>query len=59
MQEFEKIKAGRFQEVADKLYAEMKHNKEAGIQYNFDWFMRFYEIVGNISDEKSKTYGLK
>ena len=78
-QEFEKIKAGRFQEVADKLlesgkmtyteyykannflkiakkadelYAEMEHNKETDIQHNFDWFMRFYEIVGNISDEK-------
>lgn len=78
-QEFAKIKAGRFQEVADKLlesgkmtyteyykannflkiakkadelYAEMEHNKETDIQHNFDWFMRFYEIVGNISDEK-------
>ena len=78
-QEFEKIKAGKFQEVADELlesgkmtytefykannflsvakkadriYADMKHNDEANIEHNFDWFMRFYEVVGNISDEK-------
>lgn len=78
-QEFEKLKAGKFQEVADELleagkmtyteyykannflnvakkadayYSEMKHNDENNYQHNFDWYMRFYEIVGNISDEK-------
>lgn len=78
-QEFEKLKAGKFQEVADELletgkmtyteyykannflnvakkadkfYSEMKHNDENNYQHDFDWFMRFYEIVGNISDEK-------
>ena len=78
-QEFEKLKAGKFQEVADELlevgkmtyteyykannflnvakkadkyYSEMKHNEGNVIQQDFDWFMRFYEIVGNISDER-------
>lgn len=78
-QEFEKLKAGKFQEVANELlesgkmtyteyykannflsvakkadvyYSEMKHNDENSYQHDFDWFMRFYEIVGNISDEK-------
>ncbi len=78
-QEFEKIKAGKFQEVADelldsgkmsyteyykannflsiakkadKLYANMEHKNMGDTQHNFDWFMRFYEIVGNIGDEK-------
>lgn len=78
VQEFEKIKAGKFKQVidellesgrmsyteyykasnflniaekADAMYAEMKHNGDMQNQYNFDWYMRFYEIVGNISDE--------
>lgn len=78
-QEFEKLKAGKFQEVADELlesgkmtyteyykannflnvakkadayYSEIEHNNENHFQHDFDWYMRFYEIVGNISDEK-------
>lgn len=78
-QEFEKIKAGKFQEIADELlesgkmsyteyykasnflnvakkadalYAEMNHNEPSKVKHDFDWYMRFYEIVGNISDEK-------
>ncbi len=73
--EFEKIKAGRFDDVAnellksgkmtyseyykannfltiakkaDEFYAEKRSNNEI---YDFDWFMRFYEAVGNVSDE--------
>lgn len=78
-QEFEKLKAGKFQEVADELlesgkmtyteyykannflnvakkadafYVQMNHENEKNCQHDLDWFMRFYEIVGNISDEK-------
>ena len=81
-QEFEKIKAGKFQEVADellesgkmtyteyyrahnflsvakkadKIYAKMEHSESENTQHDFDWFMRFYEIVGNISDEKIQS----
>ena len=77
-QEFEKIKAGQFNEVlpdllksgkmtytelykaknfldiariADEKYCKNKSfNKDAN--YDFDWFMNFYEAVGNVSDEK-------
>lgn len=78
-QEFEKLKAGKFQEVADELlksgkmtyteyykannflnvakkadtfYSQMEHENEKNCQHDLDWFMRFYEIVGNISDDK-------
>lgn len=77
-QEFEKIKAGKFQEVADELlesgkmtytefykannflnvakkadefYSKMENSEKKDVKHDFDWFMRFYEIVGNISDE--------
>lgn len=78
--EFEKLKAGKFREVADRLlesgymtYTEFykaanflhvaeladqvfKHdyqNKaDENQKYDFDWYMRFYDIVGNISDEE-------
>lgn len=75
--EFEKIKAGQFKEVADDLlasgkmtyteyykannfltvakkadgyYKEHPRLEEKGT-YDFDWFMRFFEAVGNVSDE--------
>lgn len=77
-QEFEKIKAGKFQEVANDLLAsgEMTYSeyykaknfltiskkadahlskipvKKEYDAYDFDWFMRFYETVGNISNEE-------
>lgn len=40
---------------ADEVYVEMPHNdscKEQNAAYDFDWFMRFYEAVGNVSDEE-------
>lgn len=50
----EYYKAKNFLQVAkkaDEYYAETKY--EAGkITYDFDWFIRFYEAVGNISDEE-------
>lgn len=81
--EFEKLKAGKFREVADRLlesgymtYTEFykaanflhvaeladqvfKHdyqNKaDENQKYDFDWYMRFYDIVGNISDEEMQA----
>lgn len=81
--EFEKLKAGKFREVADRLlesgymtYTEFykaanflhvaeladqvfKHdyqNKaDVNQKYDFDWYMRFYDIVGNISDEEMQA----
>lgn len=77
--EFEKVKAGRFEEVAEELldsgkmtytefykaknflnvarkadqyYFEEAKTEEAVDEYDFDWFMRFYEAVGDISDDK-------
>ena len=76
--EFEKIKAGKLQEVADDLldsgkmtytefyraknflkvaqiadeeYRKTPHTEEKG-NYDFDWFIRFYDAVGNISNEQ-------
>lgn len=76
--EFEKLKAGKMQEVADDLlesgkmtyteyykagnflsiaqkadeeYSKMPH-EDSTAAYDFDWFMRFYEAVGNVSDEE-------
>lgn len=76
--EFEKLKAKKFQEVADQLLAsgymtyteyykannflhiaeladkvynnDYKNQSNQNQKYDFDWFMRFYDIVGNISD---------
>lgn len=75
--EFEKIKAGKFDEVinsliesgkmtymefykaknfleiakkADEFYSEVNSEKTSS-EYDFDWFIRFYEEAGNISDE--------
>lgn len=81
--EFEKLKAGKFREVADSLLASgymtytefykaanflhvaeladqvFKHdyqNKaDENQKYDFDWYMRFYDIVGNISDEEMQA----
>ena len=75
--EFEKIKAGKFDEVlddllssghltytelykannffkiakmADKYYSQKAHTDTTGC-FEFDWLIRYYEAVGNISDE--------
>lgn len=84
-QEFEKLKAGRMQEVADQLlesgkmsyteyykagnflliaqkadeeYSKMPHN-DSTAAYDFDWFIRFYEAVGNVSDEEMQLMWAK
>lgn len=85
--EFEKLKAGKFQEVADKLleagymtYTEyykasnflhvaeladkvfkkdFKNTAANNQKYDFDWFMRFYDIVGNVSDSDMQTLWAK
>ena len=85
VEEFEKIKAGKFKEVADELLAAGKMTyteyykannflnvaKKADIYYskmphdsivhtyNFDWFVRFYESVGNVSDEEMQDLWAK
>lgn len=83
--EFEKIKAGQFKEVADELlrsgkmtyteyykannflvvakkadsyYKEHPRTQEQGI-YDFDWFFRFFEAVGNVSDETMQNLWAK
>lgn len=74
--EFEKVKVGRLQELANELLAsgkmsyteyfkannflkvakiadEISKNADKAInskEYDFDWFIRFYEAVGNVSD---------
>ncbi len=85
--EFEKLKAGKFQEVtnqlldsgymtytefykannflhiaeiADQVYKDKFKNKPAENQkYDFDWFMRFYDIVGNVSEEEMQILWAK
>lgn len=84
-QEFEKLKAGKMQEVADDLlesgqmtyteyykannflsiakmadeeYAKTPHD-DSTHTYDFDWFMRFYEAVGNVSDEEMQRVWAK
>lgn len=50
----EYYKANNFLSVAkkaDKLYSEM-HKEQVTEKYDFDWFVRFYEAVGNISNEQ-------
>ncbi len=37
--------------IADKEYSTNYHDQQND-QYDFDWFVRFYEIVGSISSEK-------
>lgn len=51
----EYYKANNFLSVAqkaDEYYSEMNHNENGSKSYDFDWFIRFYESVGNISDEE-------
>lgn len=84
--EFEKIKAGQFKEVANDLLASGKmtyteyykannflevakkadsyyqaHSEKIEVKepYDFDWFVRFYEAVGNISDETMQNLWAK
>lgn len=83
--EFEKIKAGKFKEVADDLlssgkmtfteyykannflevakkadeYYSKNSSENESESYNFDWFVRFFEAVGNISDEKMQELWAK
>lgn len=48
----EYYKANNFLDVAQKAdlyYSEMKR-EESSESYDFDWFMRFYEAVGDVSD---------
>ena len=83
--EFEKIKAGQFKEVAndllmsgkmtyteyykannflavakkaDSYYKEHPRTEEHGM-YDFDWFVRFFEAVGNVSDETMQNLWAK
>ena len=83
--EFEKIKAGQFKEVAndllmsgkmtyteyykannflmvakkaDNYYKEHPRIEEQGM-YDFDWFVRFFEAVGNVSDETMQNLWAK
>lgn len=84
-EEFEKIKAGQFKEVADDLLASGKMTyteyykannfltvaKKADSYYrehprtcekdvyDFDWFMRFFEAVGNVSDDMMQNLWAK
>lgn len=49
----EYYQASNFLEVAkkaDKYYSEIHHDNN-NANYDFDWFVRFYEAVGNISDK--------
>lgn len=48
----EYYKANNFLEIAKKAdvyHSQMKH--EETTQYDFDWFTRFYEMAGNVSDD--------
>lgn len=50
----EYYQASNFLEVAkkaDKYYSEIHHDDNNNVNYDFDWFVRFYEAVGNVSDE--------
>lgn len=83
--EFEKIKAGKFDEVledllssghltytelykannflkiakkADKYYSHKSHTETTGC-FEFDWLIRYYEAVGNISDDNMQDLWAK
>ena len=84
-QEFEKIKANKFGEVANDLVEsgkmtlteyyktrnflniakiadgilQKKGNKSSDKQYSFDWFIRYYEASGNISDKEMQILWAK
>lgn len=45
-------------EKADKEYSKIPHSKKAD-RYNFDWFVRFYEAAGNISNEQMQSIWAK
>ncbi len=50
----ELYKANNFLDIAklaDQYYEKLPRRKRSD-EYDFDWFMRFYESVGNISNEK-------
>lgn len=83
--EFEKIKAGHFKEVAEDLLASGKmtyteyykannflkiakkadsyyqenQKKEEKVTYDFDWFVRFFEAAGNVSDDTMQNLWAK
>ena len=84
IKEFEKIKAGRFNEVTEELlasgkmtYTEFYKSKnflniakkadkystkklsDVTQPYDFDWFIRFYEAVGNISNNEMQEIWAK
>ena len=85
VQEFEKIKAGKFSEVINDLldsgkmtytefckadnYLKIAELADETVKkgqyedksklYEFDWFVRFYEAAGNISDEKMQVFWAK
>lgn len=43
-------------ELADKIYNnDYKNQSNPNQKYDFDWFMRFYDIVGNISESEMQT----
>lgn len=51
-------KANNFLKIAEKAdeeFAKSPHNKRTE-PYNFDWFVRFYEATGNISDEELQNW---
>lgn len=84
-QEFEKIKANKFGEVANDLLesgkmtlteyyktknflkiakmadsmVQEKRNNSIDKQYSFDWFIRYYEASGNISDKEMQLLWAK
>lgn len=45
-------------EKADKEYFKIPHSEKTD-SYNFDWFVRFYEAVGNISNEQMQSIWAK
>lgn len=45
-------------EIADGM-VQKKSNKSNGKQYNFDWFIRYYEASGNISDKEMQILWAK
>lgn len=84
--EFEKVKAGKLEEVAEDLlksgkmtytefykannflkiakkadeeYVKLPMHPYKKVAYDFDWFMMFYETVGNISNDKMQQVWAK
>ena len=45
-------------EKADKEYSKIPHDEKTE-PFNFDWFMRFYDAVGSISDEQMQDIWAK